>query len=274
MTSTSGTAASEPPQILIEVDVRSADRVAVVTFRRGSHNYLSYDLVTELAETFEDVAYQGCRSVVLRTDGRHFCAGADFRRPASRETGRDIFDVVPRLFRAPIPVVAALTGASVGGGMGLALAADFRVMSSSAYLMANFTRLGISHGFALSSTLPRLVGAQRAAEILYVGKPVHGPAAVEMGLCDRLAEPHLVGDVAYEIAKDIAMSSPSAVAAARRILRRDLVAEIEQTLALEREEQMPLMASSDFAEGVRAWKEKREPSFRDTAMRDRTPGLA
>ena len=117
MTSTSGTAASEPPQILIEVDVRSADRVAVVTFRRGSHNYLSYDLVTELAETFEDVAYQGCRSVVLRTDGRHFCAGADFRRPASRETGRDIFDVVPRLFRAPIPVVAALTGASVGGGM-------------------------------------------------------------------------------------------------------------------------------------------------------------
>lgn len=232
--------------------------VAVVTFSAGRNNYVNYELLDQLASTLEGLESTASRAVVIRTTSRHFCAGADFSGGGRGQ----IRELVPRLVCSPLPVVAAVGGAAIGAGLGLALAADFRVATRSAYFLANFTRLGISQGFAVSLTLPRLVGAQQAAEMLYTARRVGGEEALALGLCDRLAEQDRLDDEAIALATEIAKSSPLALSAARRVLRADLKDEIDATLERERSEQLPLMDTEDFREGVRAWREKRIPEFR------------
>lgn len=163
------------------------DRVALVELCRPPNNFFSVSMLEELAGTFERLAaHPGCRAIVLCAQGKHFCAGADFTA-AGGNSAADLYAAAGRLFRAPTPIVAAVQGAAVGGGLGLALVADFRVAAPEARFSANFARLGFHHGFGLSVTLPALVGAQRAAELLYTGRRVTGNDAVEMGLADRLA---------------------------------------------------------------------------------------
>jgi len=137
-------------------------------------------------------------------------------------------------------------------GLVLALTADFRITTSSAYFLANFNRLGINQGFGLSLSLPRLVGYQRAAEMLYTARRVGGEEAVAWGLCDRLVEPSALDDTAYALASEIARSAPAAVAASRGAVRAELVSGIEGTLRAEMALQGSLMATADFREGVRA----------------------
>jgi 2-(1,2-epoxy-1,2-dihydrophenyl)acetyl-CoA isomerase len=264
MENTESPETTEVTPSVVDVEVRSGSGVAVVTFTRCRNNYFDYELIDKLASALEGLQSTGSRAVVLRTTSRHFCAGADF---VGREEGRPgqphVYDVVPRLFRQPLPMIAAIGGAAIGGGLGLALVADFRVTTKSAYFVANFARLGVSQGFALSFTLPRLLGPQRAAEMLYTGRRVGGEEAVGIGLCDRLAEQDSLDDEAFALASEIARSAPLAVASARRTLRADLTSgAIEETLRLERSEQQPLMATEDFREGVQAWREKRLPTFR------------
>jgi enoyl-CoA hydratase/carnithine racemase len=250
------------PSSIVEVDVR-ADGVAVVEFSNGRNNFLTYELVDRLATVVEALADTPARAVVLRTASKHFCAGADFGgRRSGSGTAHHIFDVVPRLFRQPLPMVAAVGGAATGAGLGLALVSDFRVAAASAYFAAPFTRLGISQGFALSLTLPRAVGAQPAAELVYTGRRVPAEEALAIGLCDRLAERDLLDEEAIALASAIATSAPLALGAARRILRADLVAAVEETLRIELAEQQPLYATEDFREGVQAARERRRPNFR------------
>lgn len=150
--------------------------------------------------------------------GRHFCAGADLGRggaPGERvESSRRLYREAVRLFGVPIPVVAAVRGAAVGGGLGLACAADFRVTAPGARFHANFAALGFHQGFGLSATLPRLVGAQPAAELLYTARKVDGEQAVALGLADRLADdPADDGDplpAALAPATEIAAAAPLA----------------------------------------------------------------
>ena len=99
-----------------------------------------------------------CRAAVLCAQGKHFCAGADFSPEGARYTTEDLYAAAVRIFRTHTPVVAAVHGAAVGGGLGLALAADFRIAAPEARFSANFARLGFHQGFGLSVTLPRLVG--------------------------------------------------------------------------------------------------------------------
>ncbi|MYW96139.1 enoyl-CoA hydratase/isomerase family protein [Amycolatopsis rubida] len=251
------------PKALLSVDEHPDTHVAVVTFSRGRNNYLDHDLVDRIAGTIEKLPERGVRAVVLRTTSRHFCGGADFAPRSSGAPPRgNIAGVVPRLFRLPIPVVAAVGGAAVGGGLGLALTADFRVCTPSSYFLANFTRLGINEGFGLSLSLPRLIGPQRAAEMLYTARRVNGEEAVCWGLGDRLAQPSDLDEAAYALAADIAASAPAAVAVSRAALRAELTSGIEDALRAEMEQQRRLMESEDFREGVRAWGQRRPPVFR------------
>jgi 2-(1,2-epoxy-1,2-dihydrophenyl)acetyl-CoA isomerase len=250
---------------VVNIDFNPGTGVAVITFSRGQHNYLSYDFVDEVATALERAEELGCRAIVLRTTSRHFCAGADFGMQRQRGDGAPhIFDIVPRLFRLTVPVVAEIRGAAVGAGLGLALAADFRVTTPSAFFLANFTRLGISPGFGLTLTLPRLIGDQRAAEMFYTARRFTGEEGVDIGLCDRIAAPEGLEHEALAFAEEIALSSPRAIASTRRTFRSELAARIEETLQYELSEQTPLMATDDFREGVKAWRERRAPNFRGT----------
>ena len=149
-------------------------------------------------------------------------------------------------------------GAAVGGGLGLALTADFRFAAPEARFSANFARLGFHQGFGLSVTLPRLVGQQAAADLLFTGRRVKGDEAMRLGLADRL-----VGRDELRVeAREIAGSAPLAVRSIRATLRGDLADQVEAAVAHEHWEQNRLQRTADFAEGSRAMAERRTPEFR------------
>src|SRR5262249_414468 len=140
--------------------------------------------------------------------------------------GSSLYDEAVRLFATRTPVVAAVQGGAIGGGLGLALWPDFRVAAPEARFSANFARLGFPHGFRVAVTLPRAVGQQRALELLYTGARLDGDRALAIGLCDRLAPLARVRDEARAFAREIAESGPLAVAAIRETQRGGLAAEI------------------------------------------------
>jgi enoyl-CoA hydratase/carnithine racemase len=168
------------------------------------------------------------------------------------------------MFAARTPVVAAVQGAAVGGGLGVALSADFRVASHETRFVANFARLGIHQGFGLSVTLPAVVGPQRALELLYTGRRVKGDEAYDIGLADRLATAQTLRAEARALAADIAASAPLAVRSIRQTLRGDLAEQVRAATEHEEAEQARLMATDDFREGVASVTERRAGNFTAT----------
>jgi 2-(1,2-epoxy-1,2-dihydrophenyl)acetyl-CoA isomerase len=245
---------------------REGDHVAVVCLHRPPNNFFDTALVAGIASAYEELAAAGwCRAIVLATEGKHFCAGLDF----SANAGQDIAELYAqalRLFAAPLPVVAAVQGAAVGGGCGLALSADFRVAAASSRFSANFSRLGFHHGFALSVTLPAAVGRQAAADLLLTGRRVGGAEALALGLCDRVAPEGAdeLRGAALAYAGELAAAGPLATRAIRATLRQGLVDEARAAMAHECAEQLALADTADFAEGVRATAERRPPHFSGT----------
>jgi enoyl-CoA hydratase/carnithine racemase len=240
------------------------DHVALVEIRRGPDNHIDVDLATDLADAILELDATDCRAIVLASEGKHFCGGGKLTGahddlPDSERN--PLYDQTVRLFQGAIPIVAAVQGAAVGAGLGLALAADFRVATPAARFGATFARLGLHPGFGTTVTLPRVIGAQRAAEVLMTGRRVTGEEALAMGLCDRLVEPERLRVEAYALAGEIAESAPLAVRAIRRTLRRTLASEVAAATLREHAEQKLLRFTDDFREGVTATRERRPPIF-------------
>jgi enoyl-CoA hydratase/carnithine racemase len=248
----------------VTVSIDDSSHVATVEMRRPPNNFFDVALIRSIAEAYEslDGDPAACRAIVLCSEGKHFCAGADFtgRSTGPGSTG-DLYAEALRLFRARTPVVAAVQGAAVGGGLGLACSADFRVVSPGSRLTANFSRLGFHQGFALSATLPRIVGFQRATELLYTGRRIDGTTAAGIGLADRLVDDGGVRDAALELATEIASAAPLAVRSIRETMRDGLAEAVAAATAREDQEQDRLRRTADWTEGVRASAERREPRF-------------
>jgi enoyl-CoA hydratase/carnithine racemase len=244
------------------LDVQIAeDRVATVEFDRPPHNHFDAALIAELADVYEQLdADPDCRAIVLCSAGPHFCAGADFAT-SSDVQGESLYAHAVRMFASGTPVVAAVQGAAIGGGLGVALSADFRVASPSTRMAANFARLGIHHGFGLTVTLPAVVGMQTALDLLYTGRRVKGEEALALGLCDRLADDGQERAAAHAFAAEIALSAPLALRSIRETMRGDLAARVRVATEREHAEQTRLFATQDFREGVSATAERRDPRF-------------
>jgi 2-(1,2-epoxy-1,2-dihydrophenyl)acetyl-CoA isomerase len=250
----------------VSVEV-GADHVATVEIHRPPANFFDVALIRRLADVFTGFDDDHTvRAIVLCSEGRHFCAGADFNaesaaEPLAADGAADLYAEAARLFDATTPSVAAVQGAAVGGGLGLACATDFRVASPEARFAANFARLGFHQGFALSVTLPAIVGMQRAMELLYTGRRIDGAEAHAIGLADRLVGADAVRDAAHTLAAGIAASAPLAVASIRQTLRGSLAAQVRAITPREDAEQKWLRDTADFAEGVAASAARRDPVF-------------
>ena len=241
--------------------------VAVVTFARPPHNFADLDLIRGIGAAFDAAdAEAEVRSIVLRSEGRIFCAGADLANanPVSADQAaagaRNPFYVAAaKLFAVRKPVVAAVQGAAVGAGLGLSLVADFRVAAPAARFVANFVQLGFHPGFGISAVLERVVGRQRAALMLLTGRRIGGEQAADWGLADLLADdPHAA---ALALAQELASGAPLAVEATRATIRGDLHALVERQTDRELAEQQWLQLTADYAEGVRAVNERRAGVF-------------
>ncbi len=246
----------------LQVTAPGDDHIATIELTRGPNNFFSFGMIDQLASTLEGLDDDDrCRAIILCAEGKHFCAGADFSSP-DRSSAEQLYGAAVRLFRTNKPVVAAIQGAAVGGGLGLALAADFRIACPSARFSANFSRLGFHQGFGLSVTLPRLVGPQHAARMLYTGERITGDQAVAIGLADVLVADDELRPTARSFATEIALSAPLAVESIRATLRAGLADEVERATQHEAIEQGRLRTTADFAEGTRAVAERRTANFR------------
>ena len=251
------------------IAVSQAGPVATIEMRRPPNNFVSVALIAAIAEALERLDTDpACRTVVLCAEGKHFCAGADFSsrgedgRAEPIERGRHLYKEAIRLWRTAKPIVAAVQGAAVGAGLGLAVMADFRLASPEARFSANFTRMNFHPGFGLTATLPRLIGAQRAALLMYTGRRVSGEEALAMGLIDRLVSAEDLREAATELATEIAQSGPLAVQATRETLRRGLAEAVQAATEREYQEQNWLRQTEDFREGTRAMAARRLPDFK------------
>ncbi len=252
---------SQSPELSVGV---TDDHVATIEFSRPPSNFFSVSLIRQIADACDELAADPrCRAIVLCSAGRVFCAGADFADANAVGTpdGSHLYDHAVRLFEQPLPVVAAVQGAAIGGGLGLALAADFRVAVPEARFAANFALLGIHHGFALTITLPAAVGQQAALDLLCTGRRIGGEEALRLGLADRLAEPGQARVHAHALAAQIAASAPLAVRAIRATMRAQLAGQARAAMARERAEQDRLMRTADWKEGVVAVTQRRPARF-------------
>lgn len=252
-----------------ETAVTREGHVAIVEIQRPPHNFFDFKLVKELADGFEVLeADPEIRAIVLCAQGKAFCAGANFG-DGSRNTVVDsprrvnpLYGEAARMFSCTKPVVAAVQGPAIGGGLGLALVADFRVASKEARFSANFNRLGFHPGFGLTVTLPRVIGMQKASLMFYTGRRIDGEEAYAMGLADMLVPADQVRAEAVKLATEIATSAPIAVVSTRATLRRGLVDEIRNAVAHESVEQNAHYKTEDFKEGVAAMAARRTPQFK------------
>lgn len=258
-----------------EVRVSTADHVAVLEINRPPHNFFDVDLIAQLADALEDAEDDpDVRVLLLCATGKHFCAGANFAGQSPGETEgaggkgiggaegpRPLYAQAIRLLQGTKPIVAAVQGAAIGGGLGVACVADFRVASSASRFAANFTQLGLHPGFGLTATLPRIVGGQNAQDLFYTGRRIDGVRAHQIGLVDVLVEPGQERAAAMDYAGQIAASAPLAVQSVRATMRAGLVDAVRAATERELSEQLKHFPTEDLAEGIRATAERRPPRF-------------
>src|SRR6185369_8222761 len=177
-----------------DVSVRIDEHVAVLEIDRPPHNHVSVELMRDLADALHVVDVEkNLRASVLCSAGKAFCAGADLvsnTGVGQQDTQKGIgplYEEAVRLFSVKKPIVCAVQGAAVGAGLGLALVADFRVAAPEARFTSNFTRLGYHPGFGLTHTLPRLIGAHRAALMLLTSRRFKAEEVAPWGLVDEIA---------------------------------------------------------------------------------------
>jgi 2-(1,2-epoxy-1,2-dihydrophenyl)acetyl-CoA isomerase len=255
-------------EIIGDVSVEVGDdHVATVEIHRPPSNFFDALLIRRLSDVFSSFDNEtDVRAIVLCSEGRHFCAGADFHEQSAAEPlkeagASDLYDQAVRLFDTKTPSVAAIQGAAIGGGLGLALAADFRVTCPEGRFAANFSRLGLHQGFGLSVTLPAVVGQQAAMDLLYTGRRIDGTEAHRIGLADRLVDLSDVRAEAHRLASEIAAAGPLAVASIRQTLRGQLAGLVRAIVSREDAEQVRLRSTADFAEGIAASGARRDPVF-------------
>jgi len=255
-----------------DIHIVRDDFVATVIIDRPPVNSMSVDLMRDLADALEELGKDGAtRAVVLATRGKVFCAGADLTRRAD-EIGiaaradspgtNPLYDQAARLFSAELPIVAAIQGAAVGAGLGLAMVADMRIATPEARFSANFVKLGFHPGFGLTYTLPRLIGRGPAEVMFLTGARVDAQEARRIGLVNEIVLEKDLLSAAQTHAASIAQNAPLAVRSTRKTLRADLAACVRAATDREFEEQQWLMKTDDFREGVKAVNERRPGDFK------------
>jgi enoyl-CoA hydratase/carnithine racemase len=247
------------------VTVAKDGNVAVVTIDRPPHNHVTVDFMRDLANAFDAIDEEvELRCSVLQAEGKNFCAGADLvNREDQGGLGsvNPLYDEAVRLFSAKKPIVAAVQGAAVGAGLGLAVMADFRIASPDAKFAANFVKLGFHPGFGLTHTLPRLVGETKAELMFLTARRVKAEEGLPWGLVDEVVPLEELRPAALRLAKEIAENAPLAIVSTRKTLRGDLAAAVRAQTDKEAVEQGWLRKTEDYREGVKSVAERRTGNF-------------
>jgi enoyl-CoA hydratase len=247
----------------------AASGVAIITFNRPEvANALSSQMGRELLEVWSGLAKrQDLRCVILRGEGKHFQAGADLKERNGMTD--DAWAEQHRLFEAmiraqlsvPVPVIAAVHGAAMGGGCEMTLACDFAYAAEGARFGLPESTLGIMPGLGATQLLTRAVGSRRAIEIVTTGKPFSAEEALAYGVVNGVVPPELLLDTVLEVASRIAAAAPLSVRALKRVIHAGQDLPLKEGMDLELTHYYELFVTADRREGVGSFNEKRKPSF-------------
>ena len=220
-----------------DIGVEKIGHVGLIEIRKPPLNFFDISLINQIADALEEFDRDiEIRASVLAAQGKAFCSGANFNDPARQEQEArakadpasnlgpiaHLYVQAVRIFRNKKPIVAAVHGAAIGGGLGLAVSADFRVTCPEARFAANFTKLGFHPGFGLTATLPDLVGKNNAELIFYTSRRVTGEEAYRMGLANVCVPQDQVRAEAMKLAAEIAECSPLGLISTRATMRGNL----------------------------------------------------
>lgn len=243
--------------------------VATIKMNRPPANALSSGLINELSIVLDEIEpNEEIRVVMIHGEGRFFSAGADIKEFTTVSSsddfaklgvnGQDLFD---RMENYPKPIIAVIHGAALGGGLELAMACHFRLVTENAKLGLPELQLGLIPGFAGTQRLPRYVGVARAAEMLFTSDPISGVEAVQYGLANHAYPEEQLLEKAYAMAQKIAKKSPIAIGATIELLNYAKSKEFYSGSKREAELFGQVFATEDAKEGISAFVEKREPKF-------------
>src|SRR5436853_4114673 len=222
-----------------DIGVELSGHVATIEIQRPPNNFFDLVLINSIADALDDLDKDDrCRAIVLAAQGKSFCAGANFgdgssldksgQRPGEEASPVDhLYMQAVRLFRSKKPIVGAIHGAAVGGGLGRAMVPDFRVACPEAWFAADFTRLGFHPGFGLTGPLPAVIGRQNAAMMFYTSRRIGGEEAQRMGLADVLVPQEEVRAAAQKLAAGSAENAPVAIVATRLTMRHAPAARVK-----------------------------------------------
>tara|TARA_B100001057_G_scaffold494065_1_gene589854 strand:- start:2343 stop:3116 length:774 start_codon:yes stop_codon:yes gene_type:complete len=249
-----------------DISVKVSGNIAYVEIQRPPNNFFDYLLIEQIADAYEELdEISDCRIIILSSRGKNFCAGANFGQDEDMLDKSvpyaKLYAQAVRLFKTSKPVIAVVQGAAIGGGLGLALSADFRIACPEARFSANFAKLGFHPGFGSSVTLPRVVGKQNAMNMLLTARRVGGEEAFQMGLADKLTSKDDLMFEAEKFAGEITSSAPMAVESIRSTLRGDLAEQVEKIVDWELSEQVRLQKTDDFKAGIEASLTRNLPVF-------------
>lgn len=254
--------------LLKEVDEKG---ICLLTLNRpGAMNSLDGELVAALGQTFQDLSYDNDVRVVILTGAgeRAFCAGADLkeRRSMSEVDVRRRIDDYRRVFDeiagCPKPVICAINGYAFGGGLELALACDIRLMSDQTQIGLTELRLGIIPGAGGTQRLTRLVGPAKAKELIFTASRLDAERAVGLGLVNQSASEEELLDQARQMAEQMLLSAPIALAQAKRAINTGGEVDLQSGLDIEALAYAVTVPTEDRQEGLKAFKEKRTPEFK------------
>ena len=254
----------------MSVNLSRRGEAAVITLDRpGALNALSFKLVQDLARAVDEVAASDVRALLVTGTGeKAFCAGADIGELAGRtlaqtkrgaELGQAVMEKITRL---PMPSVAIVNGYAFGGGLELALACTFRLVTANAKLGLPEIKLGLIPGYGGTQRLPRLVGEARALELILTARALDAQTALAWGLANRLIEGDpLAAGIAF--AREFSGYSLPALGFAREAVQRALDTPVHEGLRIEADLSTLAFQTEDAVEGMAAFMGKRKPAFKD-----------
>ncbi len=243
--------------------------VATITVNRPPANALSSGVLKELSAILDEIeGNEEIRVILIHGEGRFFSAGADIKEFTMIDSGSEFSNLATygqnlfeRMETFPKPIIAAIHGAALGGGLELAMGCHIRLVSENAKLGLPELQLGLIPGFAGTQRLSRFVGTAKAAELLFTSEPLTGLEAAQYGLANHAYPEAELLDKAYEMARKIAKKSPVSLKSAIKLLNYAKSEEFYEGVKKEAELFGEVFVSEDGKEGITAFIEKREPKF-------------
>jgi enoyl-CoA hydratase len=237
----------------------------IVLNRPKLFNALNRDVASELHDAMRQIREKSeIRVLVISGSGNNFAAGADIAPMAELTPAQAkefcMNDVLNALEDLPIPVIAAISGYALGGGLELALACDFRICSEDAKIGAPEIKLGIFPGAGGTQRLPKLIGISRAKEMIFLGKNIDATTALDYGLCDKVVQGDPLPE-ALALASQLADRPAVALQNAKRVMNYGIGRDLRSGIKFEEERWVDLFTTEDQKEGMKAFLEKRKPNF-------------